>query len=312
MKQTFAVIIFLVLAALGFIYLFIPGKLSPGATVVTACNKGSVERLLSNAPLRRNWMPADFVSNGMNSYSNGDWAFTFSADNFFNNTIAISNGSRKYYSQLTPFGWGDSCRLQWQFSFASSKQPLARVLDYFTARKIESLMKEIMQHLAAYAGQTKNIYEISIERTHLYDSSLITLRGTASNYPDVAAIYKSISQLQEYAAQNGAAATNPPMLNILPDGKDGWQYMVALPVNKLLPNHDPISSKLMLPGGFFLASENIKGGFHTVDHYLQQMENYKSDYNYSSPPIPFQSLITDRSKEADTSKWITRLYYPVF
>jgi hypothetical protein len=28
--------------------------------------------------------------------------------------------------------------------------------------------------------------------------------------------------------------------------------------------------------------------------------------------IPYQSLVTDRMKEPDTMKWLTRLYVPVF
>ena len=29
-----------------------------------------------------------------------------------------------------------------------------------------------------------------------------------------------------------------------------------------------------------------------------------------SPAIPFESLITNRLEEPDTSKWVTKIYYP--
>jgi len=35
------------------------------------------------------------------------------------------------------------------------------------------------------------------------------------------------------------------------------------------------------------------------------------DYQRAIIAIPFQMLITDRTKETDSTKWITRLYYPV-
>jgi hypothetical protein len=35
------------------------------------------------------------------------------------------------------------------------------------------------------------------------------------------------------------------------------------------------------------------------------------DHQRVAPAIPFQSLVTDRTKQPDTSKWVTRLYWPI-
>jgi hypothetical protein len=45
---------------------------------------------------------------------------------------------------------------------------------------------------------------------------------------------------------------------------------------------------------------------------MGQMKNYISDYQRTVMAIPFQSLVTDRRKEADTTKWLTKLYFPIF
>jgi hypothetical protein len=66
----------------------------------------------------------------------------------------------------------------------------------------------------------------------------------------------------------------------------------------------------MLGGGNILITE-IKGGSASIDKAFKEMENYVSDYRRTPPAIPFQSLVTDRMKEPDTSKWITRIFYPV-
>jgi hypothetical protein len=42
------------------------------------------------------------------------------------------------------------------------------------------------------------------------------------------------------------------------------------------------------------------------------MKNYVEDNKKTSPAIPYQSLITNRLTETDTTKWVTKLYYPVF
>ena len=44
---------------------------------------------------------------------------------------------------------------------------------------------------------------------------------------------------------------------------------------------------------------------------MKQMEQYVSDHKYVRIAIPFQSLVTDRMNEPDSSKWITKIYYPI-
>ena len=66
----------------------------------------------------------------------------------------------------------------------------------------------------------------------------------------------------------------------------------------------------MLGGGNILITE-VKGGSNKINNAYKQIRNYISDYNRIAPAIPFESLVTDRSKEPDSSKWVTRIYYPV-
>ena len=56
---------------------------------------------------------------------------------------------------------------------------------------------------------------------------------------------------------------------------------------------------------------HIKGGTYKIYHALGQMQTYLNDYHLFSPAIPFQSLVTNRLSEPDSSKWITNIYYPL-
>jgi hypothetical protein len=62
--------------------------------------------------------------------------------------------------------------------------------------------------------------------------------------------------------------------------------------------------------GDILVTE-VRGGPHHIKKGLQQLEYYLNDYQRTSPAIPFESLITDRSIQPDTAQWVTRIYYPV-
>jgi hypothetical protein len=66
----------------------------------------------------------------------------------------------------------------------------------------------------------------------------------------------------------------------------------------------------MVPG-HFLRTE-VTGGPHTIANAHRMMDQYFKDFNRVTMAIPFEYLVTDRLKEADTSKWITRVYGPVY
>ena len=100
------------------------------------------------------------------------------------------------------------------------------------------------------------------------------------------------------------------MLNVMKTD-NSYVAMTAIPVDRELPATNEFASKFMLKGGNILEAE-IKGGPFTIERSFNELENYRADHKYTSPAIPFQSLVTDRAREKDTAKWITKLYYPVF
>jgi hypothetical protein len=100
------------------------------------------------------------------------------------------------------------------------------------------------------------------------------------------------------------------MLNIEPFDSTNYLVKVALPLENLLPDNGDILQKRMLKDGNILVAKT-EGGYAKTIEVFNQIKNYATDYKMSSPAIPFYSLITDRTKETDSSKWVTKIYYPV-
>jgi hypothetical protein len=100
------------------------------------------------------------------------------------------------------------------------------------------------------------------------------------------------------------------MLNI--ETKDSIVYFVrvGVPVNKKLPGTESATIKQMLKNGNILVAE-VTGDRNKIEHALKQFEKYISDYRRSIVAIPFQSLETDRLKVTDSTKWVTKIFYPV-
>ncbi len=65
----------------------------------------------------------------------------------------------------------------------------------------------------------------------------------------------------------------------------------------------------MVPGNFMVIE--ISGGDYAVREGERNLQNYIEDYGKIKMAIPFQSLITNRLAEPDSSRWKTRIYLPV-
>ena len=100
------------------------------------------------------------------------------------------------------------------------------------------------------------------------------------------------------------------MLNINSTDSSHYLVRVAIPVNKKLAGLGNISYKSMLGRGNILVTE-VRGGNDEIVKAYKQIQNYIADHGRTPPAIPFESLVTDRREEQDSSKWITRIYYPV-
>jgi hypothetical protein len=312
MKQTFAVVISGVILFLGITYFILPNKSTISVSVKVNAPQACVQRVLATKSFNSRWLPKDGRKISDNEFLLDDCSFTFLSDNFQNNNVTVKYKGVNATSMFISLPARDSSFASVNFQFPNSNNPFTKITNYFTYKHVEATSQKLLNSLQSFLNTTENVYGVKMKRAILKDSTLIALKSVSKNYPTIDVIYKNIDILKTFATVNGAKETNPPMLNIYKDGESGYTFMVALPIDKWLNNSGNIISKRMLAGGNILESGEIKGGFYTVDNFLKELENFRADVNGMSPAIPYQSLITDRSKESDTSKWVTKLYFPVF
>ena len=306
-------IVALLLIITGAIFLFIPENIAVSSEIATVSSIGSVQSVMGNSNYRTKWLPKEGKIVSPTTYKLDGCTYFFGTDNSMNNNITIHYKNINAASLFTLITAGDdSVIVNWILNKQSGYNPFNRISYYFSLKHIKKTNEKILLAIQAFLSSKKNVYDFNISQHLQTDSTLITLKGFSAKYPTVEDIYKNIEKLKQYAAANAANTTNAPMLNIEYDGTGKWLYMVALPIDKALNDKGDIIAKRMFAGGKILITEPITGGFAVNSNALQNLEKYKTDYGYMSPAIPFQSLITDRIKEKDTTRWKTKLYYPVY
>ncbi len=188
--------------------------------------------------------------------------------------------------------------------------PINRSKNYFVEKHLKKDIDKILETIKAFFSDDRNIYGIHIKQELVVDSLLVSSYKLSQGYPTTSFIYTLIDQLKSYIISQSAIQTGHPMLNVSTSDSINFLTKVAIPVNKKLKDSGMISYKWMLGGGKILVTE-INGGLHSLKNGFREIEQYVTDHGRAAPAIPFQALLTDRRKEPDTSKWVTKIFYPV-
>ena len=225
--------------------------------------------------------------------------------------MAITTNGKTLFTELffLPLN-NDSITLHWAGSVTTTATPLARLQIFFEINSIKKDLRTLMDSMQHYYADEVHLYEVRIEKDSVRDSTLISTTTTTNGYPATETIYQLIDELNSYAEKNGAKQSGIPMLNINTQDSISYDTQVALPVDKKLKDSGKIVYRWMLGRGNILVTE-VVGGPYNIKKAFTEMEKYVQDFRRTAPAIPFQSLVTDRRKEPDTSKWITKVYWPV-
>lgn len=297
------------------IYIFIPTFIQFNRIVVVNATQEGLYRSLISSKDWSKWWPGNMVlennSDSSLKYEYNKSAYRVTGNGYVNMMISISGNNFIAKTSLTIVPQKiDSLLLQWAAVIPTSFNPIKRVQLYFASLTLKKDMGTILGGIQSHFRKTENIYHIKIQNELVKDSFLVSTSAQSKTYPSINEIYSLINKLKKYISSQSAIETGYPMLNIIKQDSILWLTKVAIPTNRILESSSDISFKKMLGAGKILMAE-IKGGPETIQYAFDQMENYINDYQYAAPAIPFQSLITDRTKETDTSKWKTSIYYPV-
>ena len=170
-------------------------------------------------------------------------------------------------------------------------------------------MTGILNSLDNFLQKEDNIYGVHFDIGMSEDSTLVMTKGSTTSYPSEKYIYGMIGELKQYISQEGALETNHPMLDVKKISDQKYESMVAIPVNKELPGKGSILFSRFVPWKVLTAE--VKGGVKTVEEALRQMDLYISDHQLTRMAISFQSLVTNRMEQPDSTQWVTRIYTPV-
>jgi hypothetical protein len=308
MKKWIAALV--IVFVLGIVYILLPAEISVEQKASVKVNSNSAYRNLADQNNWSKWWPQEPTHiQAQASFPFKHFSYHLQQRFFQSLLIKINNGNKQFSSTLTFITLGiDYTIFDWKAVVQGS--PWQKIQTYLDAKRIQDQMEVILQSLKVYIEKDENIYGLNVKLTKQKDTTLVATKFTTAAYPQTNEIYQYISLLKAYVASQGATETNYPMLHVEQIDTGRFENMIAIPTSRELRGNGKIVLKRMVQGNILEAE--VRGGSATAHEGMVQLGNYKDDYQLSSPAIPFMLLVTDRSKEKDTAKWITKLYYPVY
>lgn len=314
MKKIYAYLFVLIIAAIASIYVFIPTEINVTKIAAVNVTFPAGTRFFMNSEKWKEWWPASDSGNTVISKEVGFFHHqahhTIGKELFNGHAINTTfKGStlkgEVIYAQLG----ADSVAFFWKYKYNCSYNPIQRIQEYFMLKDLKENTAEILTALKNFLEKEENVYGMKIQHSLVVDTILISTKIIFSSSPNIDQVYKMIDQLKAYTKEQNAKETGYPMVNVTVLDKTHFQTMVALPVDKKLTETTIFSWKKMVAGKILIGE--VKGGDARTKNAFEEMHNYVIDHQITSPAIPFISLVTNRKQESDSSKWISRIYYPV-
>lgn len=309
MKKWLILILGIIIASLITLHFALPATQTDTFQITFACPPQAVTRQIINKEKWHNWWPGKKINDSVYSFENYNYRIEKILLNGFHTTIYDDKDSIRGLLQFIYFGT-DSTQFKWTSDYHFSKNLFKRFKESKEIKRVNANVVDLILDMKKFFSVPDKVYGMKIVEERIKDSTMIAVKQMFEHYPTTKEIYGMIHSVKNYIKENHGEENNFPMLNVHKEGPSRFQAMVGVPTKIDLPAKGKFELKKMVLGVILRA--DVKGDVEKVKEGEKELAYYVSDHQKYSPAIPFQSLVTDRISQPDSTQWITRLYYPIF
>ncbi len=291
----------------------IPKKVNVSKTIVANANLDAVFRFLSNDSKWAAWWPSANSDPHMpGGFQFDKYSFRKTKTRYNAFGIEIKNKEKKNNSNLNllPVGY-DSVQIVWTTTLqAGGNNPFSKILLFFEARHLQKSFQTILSALDIHVSKVENLYGFDIRPERIQVEHTVSTRKTLPRFPTNDDVYALIGSIENHIAKQQLKVEGLPVFHIRAEDSVNYDLLVAIPVDKSITDSGDFKAKKLLRNGRILVTE-FNGSWYTAQRALKAIETFANDHHFRNIALPYQIFLNDRTAEKDTSKWRTRLSYPV-
>jgi hypothetical protein len=300
----------IVMGFIGFFYLYIPTTLKISTYKISKVHELSAIRLLNDKKLLLKCLSIYHNPTSNQLTLNG---IDFKLNPGLSNVIGVDINSKNIKTQsfisVSPVN-NKTTVINWFLEFKTNWNPIQRLKDYNEAVEIKKATSQILNTINDFVEKPLNVYGYDIKEVTLSDTVLVTTKFISKSHPSNQQIYTAVDALNNYLKKFDRNVLNNPMITILENPTKDFTVMVGISIDGTIPETDKFSIKRMPVNGKMFVTE-VTGGSLAIQNGYSALKNYLLDAKRPSPAVPFELLMNNRRQIIDSTKWQTRLYYPV-
>lgn len=203
----------------------------------------------------------------------------------------------------------DSTILEWEWMISTGYNPISRLRIFFNTQQLKDSISQYTKNLAFYASQTENTYGLKIESANIQDTLIATVSNELISKPTTVMICELIERLQQELYKSALKNTGTIMLS---HRYEGGRYIVMAgsPILERPPSPSTLKIKKINPSKLLFGI--VQGGPSSIQQGYMNLKRYIMDRNIEEAAISYEIPLTNRCTEKDTSKWRTKICYPVY
>jgi effector-binding domain-containing protein len=294
------------------IYIVLPSQITFSKIAIINKNENLVQRFLFKEDNWTKWFPEStdtFHSSRRGSFLFKGNIYQIISTSLYGVNLLIKQKGKSLHTTISILHLNDKkVAIDWESQMERTNNPVKMISNYFYARKLKERMGQITSCLEKFLSVSKNVYGIDIFETKITDTLLVVTKIKTAVCLSTSEIYEKIKMLKNYIETKNAKPTSYPMIH-LTKLSDGYETMLGIPVDKEIAESNLYLFKRMVPGKMLVTT--INGSQAVVDRAYHELLNYAIDHQRIQIANSFLSLITDRMEVKDSTKWVTKISYPV-
>jgi effector-binding domain-containing protein len=244
-----------------------------------------------------------------NKVGNGNITITESAmpDSILMDLNFMENGIAKtgfyFYSDSA------GTKITWVFKSDLGNNPLMKYFGLIMGKFVSSDFDDGLALLKKYCESLPKEPQYKIEIEKIESLEYFSERDTCSVITIGAKLGKMYTEIFDFISKNGIKESNPPFAIYHKFDGNIFDMEAGIPVDKLIPSKNKI-----IKSGKFSPSQAVVAyyyGPYEKDYLAhQQLKKWIKKHNKKIINSPFEVYVSDPSMEKDSSKWLTKIYYP--
>lgn len=198
----------------------------------------------------------------------------------------------------------------WSMDTKTGRNPIHRFFGLFMEKMVGPDFEKGLKNLKEVAEKIPPAPCYKVEEIKITKQIYIAIKEACTMADIKTMLGKNFGELMEFTQKNGIKTTGAPFAMYFGEpNAQKFEIQAGVPVDKTVPVTGNIKYGEFKEGNAIMV--DYTGPYDKVGPVYQALDSYAKAKNKKINGAPWEEYITDPMKEKDSTKWETKIYFPV-